>query len=254
MKEKILTALKNLEKERGVKILLAIESGSRAWGFPSPDSDYDVRIIYTHPTDWYLSLNEKSDIINLGVNELLDIAGWELRKFLRLSSKSNMSPFEWTQSPIVYRAEGDFRDELMEIIWPMFSPIAGMHHYLSMAKNFHFKCAEENNLKLKTWFYGLRTSMNALWILERKSVPPIVFTDSLELIADRPALVTKIEGLIERKATMDEKELFEGDDELLDLMSEIIERCKAVGNDLPGAKKDMSIVNEFFRKIIKNDA
>jgi len=251
MKLEILESLKKLEKEKGIKILYAAESGSRAWGFPSPDSDYDVRIIYKYDLDWYLSLTDKKDAISFFATDLIDIVGWEFRKVLKLAAKSNMSPFEWIQSPIIYRTEDGFQEELKNIINPLFSPIASLHHYLSMAKNFYYQCNDEKSLKLKTWFYGLRTSMNALWILENQTVPPIVFVDSFELISDRPDLVKKIHSLIERKATMDEKELFEGDDELLAFMKEIITKCEEEGNNLKGIKKDMKPVNDFFIRKIK---
>jgi len=253
MKAKILESLSKLEGERNIKILYAAESGSRAWGFPSPDSDYDVRIIYTHPIDWYLSLKPRKDTIDLGIDDdLLDITGWELRKVMNLATKSNASPFEWIQSPIVYREESGFREEFLKLIEPCFSPIASIHHYLSMAKNFHFKCAGEKSVKLKAWFYGLRTCLNSLWILERQTVPPIHFEDTFPLLENRTVLVEKIQKLIELKTVSDEIFLFEKDEELLSFMAEIIEKCKAEANNLPGGKPDREAMNEFFRRKIKS--
>src|SRR3954464_10534874 len=103
MREQIEEALGAIERECGVRILYACESGSRAWGFPSPDSDYDVRIIYIHPPDWYLSIDDKKDTLELPINDELDISGWELRKALRMMRKSNAVIYEWLQSPIVYQ-------------------------------------------------------------------------------------------------------------------------------------------------------
>jgi len=252
MKAKILESLTKLEAERNIKILYAAESGSRAWGFPSPDSDYDVRIIYTQPIDWYLSLSPGKDTIDLGVDDdLLDITGWELRKVMNLAMKSNASPFEWIQSPIVYREESGFQRGFSKLIEPCFSPIASIHHYLSMAKNFHFKCAGEESVKLKAWFYGLRTCLNSLWILERKTVPPIHFEDTFSLLEKRPNLVGKIQKLIELKTASNETFLFEKDNELLIFMAEIIEKCKTGANDLSGGKPDREAMNDFFRRKIK---
>ena len=106
--------LNQLEAEYGVQILLAVESGSRAWGFASPDSDYDVRFIFWHPKDWYLSVFEQRDVIELPVDAVLDISGWDIRKALRLLWKSNAALIEWLNSPIVYRAhpKRKFLDEL----------------------------------------------------------------------------------------------------------------------------------------------
>lgn len=100
MKEKIQFELQRIEKENNVKILFAVESGSRAWGFPSKDSDYDVRFVYIHPVDWYLSINEKRDVIEYPINDALDISGWDIRKALRLFAKSNPALLEWIRSPI----------------------------------------------------------------------------------------------------------------------------------------------------------
>lgn len=91
MREEILKRLTDIEGEEDVKIFYACESGSRAWGFPSADSDYDVRFLYRHPEEWYLSvdLEEKRDVIERPINDDLDISGWDLRKALKLLRKSN---------------------------------------------------------------------------------------------------------------------------------------------------------------------
>ena len=104
MRQIILRELANLEKEHQVKILFACESGSRAWGFPSQDSDYDVRFIYLHPQDWYLSIEveRKRDVIELPISDDLDITGWDLRKALQLFKKTNPPLLEWLGSPIIY--------------------------------------------------------------------------------------------------------------------------------------------------------
>ncbi len=93
---------KELENTHAIRILFACESGSRAWGFPSSDSDYDVRFIYVHQKEWYLSIHEGRDVVEMPVNKELDISGWDLRKTLRLLNKHNAVLFEWIQSPIVY--------------------------------------------------------------------------------------------------------------------------------------------------------
>src|ERR1041385_3431013 len=116
MKEIIDLKLKDLESENNVNILLAAESGSRAWGFPSPDSDYDARFIYVHPKDYYLSIDDQRDVIELPVDEVLDINGWDIRKALKLFAKSNAPLFEWLQSPIVYKSDDGFHKALVELM------------------------------------------------------------------------------------------------------------------------------------------
>src|SRR5687768_11274605 len=135
MQQKIQTYLTQIEEEYKIKILLACETGSRAWGFPSPDSDYDVRIIYAHHKDWYLSLNEGKDTIEKMLeNNDLDITGWDLRKVLRLLWKSNPPLLERIQSPIIYKVDPDFLKEINVLAKSCYSKIATMYHYLSMAK------------------------------------------------------------------------------------------------------------------------
>src|SRR3954468_4332579 len=102
MKIEIQNKLKQIEEHYKVKVLYACETGSRAWGFPSPDSDYDVRMIYVHEPDWYLSLSEGKDAIE-AMDGDLDVTGWDFRKCLRLLWKSNGTLLERIQSPIVYR-------------------------------------------------------------------------------------------------------------------------------------------------------
>ena len=134
MKEKILQSLRKIEQDNNIKVLFACETGSRAWGFASPDSDYDVRFIYMHNKDWYLSLNEQKDSIELMLdNGELDITGWDLRKSLRLLKKSNISLFERFKSPEIYLNNNLFISELNDISDNYFSSISGMHHYLNMA-------------------------------------------------------------------------------------------------------------------------
>lgn len=136
-----LIELENLHK---IKILYACESGSRAWGFESTDSDYDVRFIYLQQPEVYLEIDEPKDTLDIPINDVLDINGWDLRKALKLLRKSNMPLFEWLQSPVVYKQDAHFLNELKQLMPVYFSPRASMHHYLSMANN-----CFENDLQSK---------------------------------------------------------------------------------------------------------
>lgn len=107
----IMRRIKAAEQEHNVKVLYAVESGSRAWGFASPNSDYDVRFIYAHPKDYYLTIDieDKRDVIEYPIVDEIDINGWDIRKALKLFWKSNPAFIEWLQSPIVYLDDGFFR-------------------------------------------------------------------------------------------------------------------------------------------------
>jgi predicted nucleotidyltransferase len=169
MKETILQNLAELERSENIKILYACESGSRAWGFASPDSDFDVRFIYTRDVDHYLSIGEMPDVIGLPVNEVLDIGGWDIKKALKLFLKSNSPLYEWLQSPVVYRQDSAFADEMRNLMPAYFSLRSGGNHYLSMANNTLRDDLKGEQVKLKRYFYALRPALACLWIVEKQS-------------------------------------------------------------------------------------
>lgn len=200
--------LAEIEKEHNVVILQAIESGSRAWGFPSPDSDYDVRFIYAHPRDWYLQLAEERDVIELPINDELDIAGWDLRKAFNLANKGNAVIQEWMISPIVYKQSGDY-GQFYKLLSKAFNPISAYHHYRSMAKKAFYDIEQSKKKKLKRFFYFARATLSAKWILEKQTMPSIVFADLVgELVSDQ-AIAKEVDGLVSQKAKESEQSLME---------------------------------------------
>ncbi len=126
--------LDRLEREEQIRILYACESGSRAWGFPSQDSDYDVRFLYIRRPEWYLSIFDKRDVIERPISEKLDIGGWDLRKALNLYRKSNPPLLEWLQSPIRYSEKYGVAEQLRGIASLAFSPKSCVYHYFHMAR------------------------------------------------------------------------------------------------------------------------
>lgn len=204
----IATRLSSIEDEHHIKILYACESGSRAWGFPSPDSDYDVRFIYAHPREWYLRLDEDRDVIDLPIEDtpvgLLDIGGWDLRKTLRLLSKSNPVIWEWLQSPICYQSKMDLREN-RNILDPFYSPITACHHYLSICRNTLEQALTGESVKIKKYFYMLRPLLAASWIERYHSIPPMEQADLLPLLDDQLEIKNCIVELQERKQHIDEQ-------------------------------------------------
>ncbi|MGZ8237331.1 MAG: nucleotidyltransferase domain-containing protein [Methylobacter sp.] len=199
-----------ISKEHQVNILYACESGSRAWGFPSPDSDYDVRFIYAHPWAWYLALEEGDNVIHLPIEDspagLLDLGGWDLRKTLRLLRKSNPVIWEWLQSLICYQPgqTGRFR-ELRSLFDPFYSPISSCHHYLSICRNTKERELSGGHIKIKKYFYMLRPLLAAAWIEQHRAVPPMELAPLLRLLDDQPEIINCIDGLMERKQHTDEQ-------------------------------------------------
>jgi predicted nucleotidyltransferase len=203
MTTRIAAALAALEAQHGIRILYACESGSRAWGFPSPDSDYDVRFLYVHALDWYLGLDEGPDTLNFPVDAELDLAGWELRKTLRLLRASNAALFEWLQSPIVYHEAPGFRAQLAPLLPQAFNLKAGLHHYLGQLRRGVEEDLISGEVRLKRLFYALRSALAARWIRERHTLPPMEFVPLRELL---PAeLQGVVDELLAQKAHSNEK-------------------------------------------------
>ncbi len=241
---------KELENTHAIRILFACESGSRAWGFPSSDSDYDVRFIYVHQKEWYLSIHEGRDVVEMPVNKELDISGWDLRKTLRLLNKHNAVLFEWIQSPIVYSMNTDFLKDFNEIASSCFSPIAALYHYLNSAKKHYAECTNMDMVKLKKYFYCLRSTLAGLWIAHYKKIPPMELNKLLCVINEKQALVKRIQELVQLKATKNESYLHPREGELEEFLKEGIALCEHVAPTLPNSTTNDDTLNSFLRDMI----
>ena len=195
--------LKCIEDQQRVRILYAVESGSRAWGFPSPDSDYDVRFIYCRPRDHYLSidLDRKPDVIEYPVDDDLDMSGWDVRKALQLFEKSNPALVEWLSSPIRYEERGAFAAKARRLLPDIYRPASGVHHYRRMAMEHHRRWLHRPLVPIKKYFYVLRPLLCAIWIERHQTPPPVPFAQLLPLVRDNPDLLRAIDGLLEQKAS-----------------------------------------------------
>lgn len=174
IKEKLI----EIEKREDIKILHCVESGSRAWGFPSPDSDYDVRFIYVRPKEYYLRLDKTRDVIEWQLDETLDINGWDVQKMLRLLHGSNPTVFEWKNSPIVYKTSDEWKS-ISKVIDDYFNAKSGIYHYLSMAKTNYREYLKGDMVRLKKYFYVLRPILACEYIRENQKSPPMLFEDLL---------------------------------------------------------------------------
>jgi uncharacterized protein len=249
MKQEINDQIKAIESEHGVRVLYACESGSRAWGFASPDSDYDVRFIYAQPKEQYLRIRQRPDVIELPVNELLDINGWDIRKALQLFQKSNGALYEWLQSPIVYKEVTAFVAELKRLMPDYFSVRAGCHHYLSMTRNVFEFSLQAAQVKLKKYFYALRPALACRWILEKLTVPPMEFSQLRTLVMDA-AWNEAVDELLQRKQMAGEKALTAPIGILQKWIAATLEDCKLRADALPVLIKDADQLDELFRKYI----
>ena len=197
MEKLILSKLREIEENEDVRILLAVESGSRAWGFFSPDSDYDVRFIYVRKKADYLRLEKTRDVIELPLDEVLDVNGWDLQKTLRLLYKSNPTLFEWFSSPIVYM-ETEFADVFRSIMQKYFSTKRSLYHYISMAEGNYREYLKGDMVKAKKYFYVLRPVLACRWILDEGTPPPMLFSDLMD--AELPIeLLPDVQRLLDLK-------------------------------------------------------
>ncbi|MBZ0153095.1 MAG: nucleotidyltransferase domain-containing protein, partial [Planctomycetes bacterium] len=204
MSEAILAALRGIEHERAVRVLFAIESGSRAWGFASPDSDFDVRFVYVHPLDWYLRITAGDDQITRLLPGDLDVVGWELRKALRLFGSSNVAMLEHLGSSIVYRDDGVLLPQLRALVPAFFNAIAAAHHYLGLATRMHQEHLAGSEVNLKKLFYVLRPLAACRWIECHQTMPPTGFADVVAGIELSPQQRAWLDELWQQKVAAGE--------------------------------------------------
>lgn len=201
-----------IEQTHDVKVLLAVESGSRAWGFESPDSDYDCRFLYVHRSDWYFSVFEQRDVIETPIEDeggsIFDVNGWDLRKALRLLAKSNPVLIEWLQSPIVYTALPSFPGEMLSLAKMFYKPTAAHYHYFHMARKNFREHLNHDRVKLKKYFYVIRPVLACLWIEQERGIPPMTLTELLDHVLPYGKVRDEIIALRERK--MHEAEFSDG--------------------------------------------
>ena len=246
MKEKILERLRQIEKDNDVKIIYAVESGSRMWGFASKNSDYDIRFIYINNPSYYLSVNKKKDYIEVtdkGKN--LDFSGWDIKKTLGLLLKSNMSLYEWMNSPIVYvnSDEMNYLTDLSEYLWEKKNLI---YSYLHLARgNYQAYILNKKNIKLKKYLYILRTIAACMW-LEKNNVGKEIENESYYILKSEiisryskyPVSINELSLVIKK----DSKYIY-------NLLQKII-KAKKEGKELSTSKANKK-ANEWIEKKIE---
>jgi len=249
---KIKQKLSEIEKQHDVKILYALESGSRAWGFESTDSDYDIRFIYAHSKNWYLNILPKKDVIEYPITDEYDYSGWDLRKTLFLMNKSNPVLFEWLKSPIVYFKDDFSYNILEQLSKSYFSPISSVYHYLHMASGNYRHYLQTEEVKIKKYFYVLRPIFSCMWIEKFKESPPIEFEKLLTQIEDKK-LIEVITELLVRKKSGIELGLEPKIKEINNFIEEKLRYFEKISNTFdPKNKPDQEILEEGFIQILEN--
>jgi len=233
-----------------VRVLYAAESGSRAWGFPSPDSDFDVRFVYAHPPDWYLSVMEHRDVIETPLDDLgLDVSGWDLRKALRLFLKSNPALYEWLVSPIVYCGNRGLGQELRALAEQGFSRRALAEHYLKISETKKRKSQDQGGMVgVKKYLYTLRPLFALCWLREHETLPPMALPEIVEGIALSAEVRRALEELLEVKSRTKEQGLVPRSPLLDRWIGQATEQGEEFVKGLPSRKLPLEDLDALFRR------
>lgn len=241
--------LDEIEKKEGVRILHAVESGSRAWGFASPDSDYDVRFVYARSEADYLRIDEPRDVIEWQLDEVLDINGWDLKKALKQFARGNATLYEWSGSPIVYRTTEDW-NRIREVSRKYFSEKSAVYHYYGTANSTLQEYLSGDMVRYKKYFYAIRPLLAAQYIEKYHEAPPVLFDELLKLELPQN-LRAAIDELLEVKKITTEKE----ENPQIAVIREFIESETARQKDIADKladdhNKDRTALNQVFRRVI----
>lgn len=252
MKDIILEKLNDIEVTNNIKILHAVESGSRAWGFASKDSDYDVRFIYVRKLEYYLALQKTDDILNCELNDIFDINGWDIQKVLRLAYKSNPTIFEWSLSPIVYKTT-PILATIKDTIFKYFSCKSGLYHYINTAKSNYREYLKGDQVRLKKYFYVVRPLLACRWILDKQSPPPMLFSELVN--AELPSYMKPyIDYLLDIKINSAEKDY---GDKIPQINEYIESEFISIEDEISKLPKEVSnqwqLLNTLFLDVVKGD-
>lgn len=261
MNEKIKQICKNLEKEKKIKILFAIENGSRAWRMSSKDSDYDVRFVYFRPIEDYIQINKHQEVIQVTFDKegnkvpvegsFIDLSGFDVLKYAKMLSDSNPTTIEWLVTDIVYYGKQNkvFKDFAIK----NFSKISLYHHYKSMCRNNYLKYLKSgSDVTYKRYLYAFRGLLNAKWVAHKKTIPPISFPKALEKSKDLISenILKKIKEIIRLKSQGKEKSIIQN----IVKFDELIEEFLKDDSEAPKEKSHATLIelNNELKKVILN--
>lgn len=249
--KEIISRLEKIQSEEDVKILYACESGSRAWGFPSNDSDYDVRFIYLRKPEFYLSIDEGRDVIEKPIVDDIDLSGWDLKKTLKLFRKSNPPLLEWFQSPIVYLKQYSVYENIKGLLPVYYSPMACIHHYTNMAEGNLRDYLRHDKVWLKKYFYVLRPVLASIWIENNLGPVPTEFEKLVDVIVKDNNLKNAIDELIKQKKKGAELSWGDKIPEISNFIELEVERLSRKKFSFPRTEYDTEKLNLLFRSALE---
>lgn len=255
IRQAIETRLTGIENEYGVRILYACESGSRGWGFASPDSDYDVRFIYVHPRDWYLRLKAGRDVIERDLEEteagVLDINGWDLRKTLQLFKSGNSTLLEWLSSPLIYRDCGRLLPQLRRLAPLAMSPLKSWHNYRSMMSG-RVNSGDEASRSVKDWFYIIRPLLAMKWLEKNQAPVPMRFDRLADQTVVDAYLRSELRRLVELKSRAGEKDRPDAPEAVVDFVrAELSGRFDSPPPPADDAKLGPTDLDDLFLAVLQ---
>lgn len=249
IRKEILDKLSEVEEKENVRVLYAVESGSRAWGVESPDSDYDVRFVYVRKRKDYLSLQEKRDVIEWQLDEVLDINGWDLKKTLIQFNKGNATLFEWANSPIVYKTTDEW-EEVYKNCRKYFSEKTAIYHYYGTANSTFKQYLQGDNVKYKKYIYALRPLLACKYIECNHDVPPVGFHELIKQALPKE-LSEEISVMLAVKSRGDEKDMNPQLPVIQKYIENEINRIGNVVKDMGDDRtRDWQVLDEMFLKVI----
>ncbi len=259
MKEKIKEICKRIEKEKKIKILFAVENGSRAWRMDSQDSDFDVRFVFVRPLSEYIQINKPEEVIAAYFDQegnscfskdaLIDISGFDIFKFVKMLSSSNPTTIEWLTSDIIYH--GKQNEVFKQFAIHHFNHTSLYYHYKSMCRNNYLKYLKSGEMvTYKKYLYAYRGLINAKWVVHKKTVPPIIFAEALQKIKKHipDNIQNQIQEMISLKSQGKEKDKIKNIVE----MDDYIEQFLNDSSEAPTGKSSvaLSYLNKELRKIV----
>jgi len=244
--------LARCEISEDVVVCLAVESGSRAWGFPSVDSDYDVRFLYVRRPEWYLAieLEERPDVIERPLADGVDLSGWDLRKALKLFRKSNPPLMEWLQCPLVYRERFSVAARLRELLPLFYSPRAAYFHYLHMARGNFREYLRGDSVWVKKYLYVLRPLLAVLWIERGLGPVPIEFSKLVEATVVQSRVREAIERLVQEKAAGAELDRGPRIEAISEFIDSEMKRCESAADVAETPASSLDALNNLFREVL----
>jgi len=251
-RDQIEDRLDAIEAKHRTTVLYACESGSRAWGFPSADSDYDVRFVYAHPRDWYLSidLERRDDTIYPPTTDEIDLHGWDLRKALQLFRTANPTILEWLQSPLVYHEDEAVLAHWRDLIPNYYVPGAVGPAYRGMARSIAAQNLSEEPIPHKAYLYVLRALLAVRWVEQGRGPVPVEFERLLDAVDLDAELRVAIDTLLDQKRTGAETEAGPRLPAIHTFIEAEVERQAAMHFPEPETRPGIQPLNAFFRDVL----